>query len=147
MPRQSRGRINPSETPGREPPSPPEYEGLSDGDIGDGIRDSLRELGGDALSRLTVEVRDGRVILGGEIPSEARRTVALQIVDDIVDLPVEDRMRVTVGWETSERSMPPPPDTPELDRAEGVESLNEDPMRAEGGEIYDPPIKPVPEDE
>jgi hypothetical protein len=140
-------RRDQTEPPGRETPPPPDLEGLAEGDVVAGVRDRLRDLGGDVLSRVTVTVRDGRVFLGGEIPSEAQRTVALQIVDDVIDLPVEDQMRVTIGWETDERTQTPRPETPELERAEGRESLNEDPMRAEGGEVYDPPITPVPEKE
>ena len=133
---------------GREPPPPPEAEGVADEDLADAVRERLREVGGDGLQRVVVEVHDGRVTLGGEIPNEARRAIARQIVDDITDLPFDDRMRVTIGWETSDRTPPAPPDTPEIERAEGIEGLNEDPIRAEeGDEVYDPPVGPVPDEE
>jgi hypothetical protein len=135
---------------GRDAPVPLDHEGLDESDVVDAICSRLRDVGGNAFDRVLVRVENGGVVLDGEIPAEAQRSVAIQVVADIAALPLrEDRMRVTIGWESRDDAITPgPPDTPELARAEGIEQLNEDPVKTgDEGAAYDPPVDPQPEEE
>lgn len=136
------------EPAGRDAPVLPDHEILDESEAREAVWTRLREIGGNAFDRVRVDLVHGKIVLSGEIANESLRSIAEQVIADVAALPLgADHMRVTVGWETSERAPPPAPSRPpEVDRAEGIEDFNEDPFKsADQGAHWEPPITPVPE--
>ncbi len=94
--------------PGRlpEPTERPDYSGLTRDELAEAILDELTVDGRVSLEELEVEVKDGKVILTGTLPSESERAVLLSIVQDAMGLSgVTDRLRIDpVPWEREDRN-------------------------------------------
>ena len=125
------------ETPSGRP-LPPEYADLDDGELAEAVRERLRANGDPDLERIEVRCRSGLVRLSGEVPSDAQRQVALQLVGDGMGLEVLDRLRVA-GLDREDTG----PDRPGVD-----EILEEERIPAGRGMKPLESVRPtVPEDE
>lgn len=85
-------------TPERESMSsaPPvsAFQGISDEELAKAVLDELRQDQRIELSELDVEAKDGKLILGGIVPSMAMREMLLTMVQDFMGLEVTDNIRV-----------------------------------------------------
>jgi len=73
---------------------PAELRALDDAELAALVRETFDDEV-EGLEKVRVACRRGRVILGGEVPSEELRQVALRIVEDEIGLEFVDRMLVT----------------------------------------------------
>jgi DnaK suppressor protein len=113
-------------SPEAERPRPlltPDLSGLSDGELREGILDTLRGDGRIDDDELEIECREGSVRLKGVLPSEAQREMLLSILQDTLGFKdVASELRIDpVPWER--RSRPPGKDTGSEDRIEDGESI------------------------
>ena len=58
------------------------------------VCEKLREVAGDAFDLVDVEVRDDEIVLCGEVPSDAQRSLAYKVISDELGCSVIDRLRV-----------------------------------------------------
>jgi DnaK suppressor protein len=100
----------PSETPEKEivrpSPLPPDYQGLSDEEIVEGVMDTLQTDGRVETDELQIRSQDGILYLAGFLPSEKKRQILLQIIHDTLGFQdVVDEISVDpVLWEREDRT-------------------------------------------
>jgi osmotically-inducible protein OsmY len=95
-------RENAANNVGDVPPLP-DRDHMSDTELCAVVRQKLREAAGGTFDLVEVYVRDRRVCLRGDVPSQAARRIALRVVHDEMGLEVADELRVIDGlWKQGE---------------------------------------------
>lgn len=124
---------------------PAELSIMTDLELQTLIMDKLRDDGRVDLEELRVVCRHGIVYLDGALPSEAERSVVLQIVQDVIGIEeVVDRIQIQeLLWERDDRSKAEEPE----EKAPWVEPYGtEDIVESEEeGTDYVPPARPISE--
>jgi DnaK suppressor protein len=118
---------------------------LPDVELQELIRDRIREDGRIDMEELKIVCRHGVAYLSGALPSEAERSILLQLLTDIIAVKdVVDHIQVNeLLWERDDRSKEKPPEQP-LPWVEPA--ATEDVVEsAEEGTDYTPPAAPIPE--
>lgn len=133
------------ELPSLKPAVPSELAILDDTEIADLVSERFRAELGDALDAVRVVCRHGVVTLGGEVPSEELREIAVHLVEDELDLEVVDRMRLApLSSTTSVAASPDLRGDEMLDAAlVGGESTEDIFEAEEEGLQYRAPARPV----
>lgn len=119
---------------------------LSDAELEAAIRERIKEDGRVDTEELRIACRRGVVHLYGSLPSEEERTIALNLITDVLGLrEVGDRVRVDeLSWERDERSKgKPPEEVLPWEEPLGTEDVVE---CAEEGKDFVPPSDPTPEE-
>ena len=90
-------------------------EGLTDEEVVESIQDAIRRKGNFESEELSITCEDGVVYLEGSLPSEAKRQMLIEVIEDtlgfheVVDNLVIDR----VAWEREDRTGGDDPDAGE----------------------------------
>jgi RNA polymerase-binding transcription factor DksA len=150
--RLEKGRPLPrSEEEGEAAYMPPDYAGMTDDQLADAVSDELEKDGRVELDELDVSCDDGVIHLTGALPSESKREILHEIVEDVMGLPeVVDQIRIDPTlWQRGEEVAPASGKRSKAEiLMEGEESgeEGEDVYAAErDGEPLRPPDKMVPE--
>jgi DnaK suppressor protein len=141
------------ETPGEEEEVPHrgdlpgDLEVLSDRELEELLRETVREDGRVDMEELRIVARHGVAYLDGAVPSELEHQILLKLVTDVVGVKdVVDRLQVNeLLWEREDRDKPPVPPVAEV-RPEPPQT--EDVVEAiEEGKEYVPPAEPLPDED
>jgi DnaK suppressor protein len=120
---------------------------LPDRELQELIRDRVKEDGRIDMDELKIVCRHGVTYLSGAVPSEAERSILLQLLTDVIAVKdVVDHLQVNeLLWEREDRSKQEPPEQslPWIEPA-GTEDVVEN---AEEGTDYVAPAVPIPEKE
>ena len=126
---------------------PGDLEVLSDRELEELLRETVREDGRVDMEELRIVARHGVAYLDGAVPSELEHQILLKLVTDVVGLKdVVDRIQVNeLLWEREDRDKPPVPPVAEV-RPEPPQT--EDIVEAiEEGKEYVPPAEPLPDED
>lgn len=130
---------------------PPDYAGMSDDQLADAVFDELEKDGRVELDELDVSCDDGVVHLTGALPSEPKREILHEIVEDVMGLPeVIDNIRIDPSlWRHGEAENPASGNRSKSKILMDGEESDEDgePVYADDqdGDPMQPPDKMVPE--
>ncbi len=130
---------------------PPDYAGMSDDQLADAVYDEVEKDGRVELDELDISCDEGVIHLTGALPSEAKREILHEIVEDVMGLPeVVDQTRIDPTlWQRGETVTPAKgqrSDAEILIEGEESEDEGEDVYAAErDGDPFRPPDAMVPE--
>jgi len=132
---------------------PPEYQGMSDAQLREAVYDVLRTDGRIELEELDIFSKEGTIYLEGALPSEKKRRLLLQILEDVVDLPaVVDHLEINpLLWQRKDRTPPEELSTREYQEELWEEEGEKEDVAANAyearktGASFTPPDKLVPE--
>lgn len=134
------------ETP-RQGELPPDLTLLSNRELEEALRDTVREDGRVDMQELRIVARHGVVFLDGALPSEVEHQILLKLLTDVAGVKeIVDRLQINeLLWEREDRDKPAvapavevrpePPQTEDI-----VEAIEE-------GKEYIPPGEPLPDEE
>ena len=130
-------------------PLPPEYQGMNDEELAGAVLEELRNDGRVELDDLNVTARGGVVVLSGELPSNRRHEVLIEVVHDIMGITAyEDNTRVDrQAFQRRDRTDDMAAENPsESEKPIEGEPVEEDPWAARGdGGHTAPADRMVPE--
>jgi len=125
-------------------------ESMTDEEVVESIQDAVRRKGNIETDELTITCEEGVVYLEGTLPSEARRQVLLELIEDtlgyheVVDNLVIDR----VPWEREERADGSDPEAGTPKTSAQVDGQNESPdTTLSENEPMSPPDDLIPEND
>jgi DnaK suppressor protein len=126
---------------------PAEFAELEDAEIASLVHERFRQEVGPDLDDTRIACRHGLVTLGGDVPSEELRSVALHIVEDEMGLDVVDRLRVDAleGELGSAPAATLGDATDLLDLSDGCGITADVFASDEDGLAWTPPSRPVPD--
>lgn len=130
-------------------PLPPEYQGMTDEELANAVVEELTNDGRVETADLNVKARNGVVILDGDLPSNRKREVLIEVVHDIMGLTAyEDNTRIDRGaFQRRDRTDDMSAENPsEAEKPIEGEPVEEDPWssRIDGGHTS-PADRMVPE--
>ncbi|GBD27667.1 RNA polymerase-binding transcription factor DksA [bacterium HR30] len=131
----------------RRAPLPADLELMSDRELEETLRETVREDGRVDMEELRIVARHGVVYLDGALPSKAEHQILLKLLTDMVGVrEIVDRLQINeLLWEREDRDKPPVPPAVEA-RPEPPQT--EDVVEAiEEGKEYVPPAEPLPDEE
>ncbi len=134
------------ETP-RRGQLPADLDLLSDRELEEALRETVREDGRVDMEELRIVARHGVVYLDGALPSEVEHQILLKLLTDLAGVKeIVDRLQVNeLLWEREDRDKPSAPPALEV-RPEPPQT--EDVVEAiEEGKEYIPPAEPLPDEE
>lgn len=127
---------------------PVEYQGMSDDQLSDAIYDELERRGRVETEELDVHVEEGVVHLDGVLPSETKRQILIELVEDVMGFPeVVDNLRIDrTLWQRGEAVRKPSGEKTDEEILMDGEDINEDPFDSEiDGTPLSPPDHMTPE--
>lgn len=146
----ARGAPEPSTGP---PPLPERFQGMTEDEVAEAVRDALQRDGRVELEDLGISFRDGAVVLEGALPSPRKHGILLDVVQNTLGLKgVADRVRIDrLAWEREGGTQT---GIPVVERGEthvSYEEADPDPEAAfesmKSGKPVPPPDELVPEEE
>ncbi|MCX8072266.1 MAG: TraR/DksA C4-type zinc finger protein [Candidatus Binatia bacterium] len=126
---------------------PGDLELLSDRELEEALRDTVREDGRVDMEELRIVARHGVVYLEGALPSELEHQILLKLLTDVAGVQeIVDRLQISeLLWEREDRDKPVVPPAVEV-RPEPPQT--EDVVEAiEEGKEYAPPAEPLPDED
>jgi RNA polymerase-binding protein DksA len=126
---------------------PPDYSLLTGRELGEVIREQLRDDGRVDVDELRIVCRRGVVYLDGAVPSAAEHQILLQTVTDVMGLnEVVDRVKVQeILWQREDRDREEATaEAKPWEERGGTEDVAES---QEEGVEFEAPIRPVPDEE
>jgi DnaK suppressor protein len=125
---------------------PPDYQGMTDAEIAAAIDDKLQTDGRIELEELDISCRNGKIFLGGALPSERKHHTLISIIADDMGLKdIVDNLRIDpLPWQRRDRRQR---QQPEQKTEEEIMLQGEDAENQEDGTPISPSDRFVPEKE